>query len=204
NYAAPPKVTFSGGGVGATQATGTAIISNVASINASRLSWTALEAPQAAVVSQFRKLAVNLTGKGDLVLNSTSGSLELQGASTSDGSVIVTAPILSVTGDIVVGDASFSRQREATLTASGGDLTIDANVGTLLAGAAVRTPLAQKITLAALQGGIKTTKATPGLLTTNEVVFTATNSATLRTSTNKVSGPPRPTARSCRWRRRCW
>ena len=186
NYAALPKVTFSGGGT-ATQATGTAIISNVASINAGRLSWTALEAPLEAVTSQFRKLNVNLTGKGDLVLNSTSGSLELQGATTVDGSILVSAPILSVTGNVVVGDASSTRTRQVSLTASGGDLTIDAPVGTLLAGAQVRTPLAQKITLAALQGGIKAT-AVPGLLTTNDVVFTATNSATLRTSTKTVSG----------------
>ncbi len=186
NYAALPRVTFSGGGA-VTQATGTAIISNAASINASRLSWTALEAPLEAVTSQFRKLNVNLTGKGDLVLNSTSGSLELQGATTVDGSILVSAPILSVTGNVVVGDASSTRTRQIALTASGGDLTIDSAVGTLLAGTQVRTPLAQKITLSALQGGIKSTAA-PGLLTTNDVVFTATNSATLRTSTNTVSG----------------
>lgn len=186
NYAALPRVTFSGGGA-ATQATGTAIISNAAAINASRLSWTALEAPLEAVTSQFRKLNVNLTGKGDLVLNSTSGSLELQGATTVDGSILVSAPILSVTGNVVVGDASSTRTRQIALTASGGDLTIDSPVGTLLAGTQVRTPLAQKITLSALQGGIKST-AVPGLLTTNDVVFTATNSATLRTSTNTVSG----------------
>jgi len=186
NYAALPRVTFSGGGA-ATQATGTAIISNAAAINASRLSWTALEAPLEAVTSQFRKLNVNLTGKGDLVLNSTSGSLELQGATTVDGSILVSAPILSVTGNVVVGDASSTRTRQIALTASGGDLTIDSAVGTLLAGTQVRTPLAQKITLSALQGGIKSTAA-PGLLTTNDVVFTATKSATLRTSTNTVSG----------------
>ena len=186
NYATLPKVTFSGG-KGSPQATGTAIISKVAQINANRLSWTALESPLEAVTSQFRKLNVNLTGKGDLVLKSTSGALELQGATTTDGSITVSAPSLKVTGDVVVGDASSTRTKQIELTASAGDLTIDSPVGTLLAGALQRTPLAQKITLTALQGGITAT-GTPGLLTTNDVVFTSTNSATLQTSTNKVTG----------------
>jgi hypothetical protein len=186
NYAALPTVTFSGGGTPSQQATGTAIISDVATINAGRMSWTALESPLAAVTSQFRRLSVNLTGTGDLTLNSSS-VLTLEGAITKDGSISVTAPSLTIAGDVVVGDFSSKRDKTIALTASAGDLLIDATVGTLLPGSLVRTPLAQSITLNASQGMIGATAA-PGLLTTNDVVFSSTKSATLRTNTKTISG----------------
>lgn len=189
NYAALPRVTFSGGGA-TTQATGTAIISNIAQLAAKRLSWTAIEAPLDAVTSSFNRLAVNLTGvnlqgNGDLVLRSTS-ALTLEGGSTVDGSIIVAAPSLTVAADLVVGDASSKRNRIVDLTATSGDLTVSGNVGTLLPGTLNRTPLAQKISLTALQGGISA--GAPALLTTNDVVFTANKSVNLRTSARTVTG----------------
>jgi hypothetical protein len=186
NYAALPTVTFSGGGTPTKQATGTAIISDVATINAGRMSWTALESPLAAITSQFRRLSVNLTGTGNLSLNSSS-VLTLEGATTKDGSISVTAPSLTIAGDVVVGDFSSARDKTIALTASAGDLLIDAAVGTLLPGSLVRTPLAQSITLNASQGMIGAT-ANPGLLTTNDVIFNSTKSATLRTNTKTISG----------------
>lgn len=186
NYAALPTVTFSGGDA-SPQATGTAVITDVATINAARLSWTALQSPLAAVTSQFRRLSVNLTGIGASLSLVSSSPLTLEGATTKDGSISVLAPSLTVTNAVTVGDFSSTRDKTITLAASSGDLVVDAAVGSLLAGAQVRTPLAKSITLTALQGGIGAT-ATPGLLTTDSVVFTAAKSTTVRTNTKTISG----------------
>ena len=187
NYAALPTVTFSGGGSPTAPATGTAVITDVATINATRMSWTALESPLAAVTTQFRRLSVNLTGIGASLALVSSSPLTLEGATTKDGSISVSAPSLTITNPVTVGDYSSTRDKTISLAASSGDLIVDAAIGSLLPGAQVRTPLAQSITLTALQGGIGAT-ATPGLLTTDKVVFTASKSTTLRTSTRTISG----------------
>lgn len=185
NYAVAPTVTFAGGG--GNGASGTAIISNVASINAARLDWTALTSPLPALVSQFNTVAISLTGPGDLNLVSTKGSLVLERASTKDGSIFVSAPVLSIAGPVTIGDFNSSRDHTIRLVAASGDLSINAQVGNLLPNALTRTALATSITLEATQGRITAT-GTPGLLVTDKVKLNASTGATVRTDTKRIEG----------------
>jgi len=186
NYAVAPTVTFAGGG-GGTGASGTAIISNVASINAARLDWTALTSPLPALVSQFNTVAISLTGPGDLNLVSTKGSLVLERATTKDGSILVSAPVLSIAGPVTIGDFNSSRDHTIKLVAASGDLSINAQVGNLLPNALTRTALATSIILEATQGRITAT-GTPGLLVTDQVKLSASTGATVRTDTKRIEG----------------
>ena len=186
NYAVPPVVTFDTG-LGVT-ATGNAIIGNIATVSGNRLSWTALETPISAFVSQFNTIEVNLTGTGDLLLEADAGSLTIEGASTKDGSVTISAPSLTIAGDINVGDYDSSRDHVISLSATAGDLAIDAQVGNLLEGTLNRTPLSTDIQLSAVSGGIITNNSSgPGLLVSDSLSFSAQDSVLLNTDVNSIT-----------------
>jgi hypothetical protein len=187
-YAVAPTVLFSSPAAGGRVAEATAVISDVVQLSAQRLSWTAMEQPLSAIVSQFDRVKIALTGAGNIDIDRPDGSLVLEGVSTVDGSIRVSASALTVTGAIVTGDASSQRNRSISLEATGGDLLIDAPVGSLLAGAKVRTPLADSVTLLAPAGAIKSTTTPPGLVTTNAIIFDARDGATLNTDTNTIRG----------------
>ena len=187
NYAVPPVVTFdpSSGGV---DAEGNAIIGNIATVSGNRLSWTALETPISAFVSQFNTIEVNLTGTGDLLLEADAGSLTIEGASTKDGSVTISAPTLTIAGGITVGDYNSSRDHVISLSATAGDLAIDAQVGNLLEGTLNRTPLSTVIQLSAVAGGIITNNSSgPGLLVSESLSFSAQDSVLLNTDVNSIT-----------------
>jgi hypothetical protein len=187
-YAVPPTVLFSSPAAGGRVAEATAVISDVVQLSAQRLSWTAMEQPLSAIVSQFDRIKIALTGAGDIDIDRPDGSMVLEGVTTVDGSIRVSASALTVTGAITTGDASSQRNRSISLEATGGDLLIDAPVGSLLAGAKVRTPLADSVTLLAPAGAIKSTTTPPGLVTTNTIIFDARDGATLNTDTNTIRG----------------
>jgi hypothetical protein len=187
-YAVAPTVLFSSPAAGGRVAEGTAVISDVVQLSAQRLSWTAMEQPLSAIVSQFDRVRIALTGAGDIDIDRPDGSLILEGVSTVDGSITVSASALTVTGAILTGDASSQRNRFISLEATGGDLLIDAPVGSLLTGTKIRTPLADSVTLLAPAGAITSTTTPPGLVTTNTIIFDARDGATLNTDTNTIRG----------------
>lgn len=185
-YAVPPKVTLTGGG--GTGATGTAVISNVATINANRLSWTALESPLDALSSQFGTLAIHLTGDGDVRIDKKAGTVVLEGASTTNGSVFISAPVLSVKGAVTIGDFDQRRNKDVELRATAGDLTIDAAVGNLLAGSLTRQPLARTVSLSAPAGSVTSTATPAGLVTAQTLVVNALSNSSLRTDVDFIRG----------------
>ena len=186
NYAVPPVLIFDGSPT-LDHADGNAIIGNIASVSGNRLSWTALETPISAFVSQFNTIEVNLTGTGDLLLEADAGSLTIEGASTKDGSVTISAPTLTIAGEVTVGDYDSSRDHIISLSATAGDLAIDAQVGNLLEGTLNRTPLSTVIQLSAASGGIITNNSSgPGLLISNSLSFSAQDSV-LNTDVNSIT-----------------
>ena len=187
-YAATPTVIFGLPAAGGRVAEATAVISEVVQLSAQRLSWTAVEQPLSAIVSQFDRVTIALTGAGDIDIERPNGGLILEGVSTVDGSISVTAPALTVAGPIVTGDASSQRNRTITLEATARDLLVNAPLGSLLAGTKVRTPLAESVTLLAPAGAITSTTIPPGLVTTNAIIFDARDGVTLNTDTNTIRG----------------
>lgn len=187
NYAAPPRVRFTGGG--GTGATGRAIVGGIAAINGGSLSWTALNGPLDAVLDSFSKVNINLTAPGDLVLTRTQGSLTLLGATTKDGSISIAAPSLTVAGAISAGNFSGKPDLAITLASTAGDLLIDAPVGTLVPGANVPTPVTKLVTLRASNGAITATSPTKqGLVTTSALVVEALSGIDVRTNVSSIRG----------------
>ena len=178
-YAVPPTVTFSSPTVvGGTSATGVAELTGTAQISAGRLRWTALEQPLDSILSTFSRAAIFLTGEGDLIIDRQSGDLILEGASTLNGSIFVTAQKLTLTGAITAGDSNSTRTEDITLAALGGDLIVDA---------AITAP--RTVTLLAESGKITATNlAAVGLITTNNIVLSAFSGATIRSNVQTVRG----------------
>ena len=144
---------------------------------------------------------MNLTGTGDLLLQADAGSLTIEGASTKDGSVTINAPSLTIAGEVTIGDYDSSRDHVISLSATAGDLAIDAQVGNLLDGTLNRTPLSTVIQLSAVSGGIITNNSSgPGLLVSDSLSFSTQDSVLLNTDVNLITSG---VVSSSRCKRRC-
>ena len=178
DYAVAPKVVFSPPIGGGTPATGVAIVGNVAQLNARRLSWTALEQPLDALLDQFAIARIELTGAGPLEILRPAGDLTLEGAITKDGSVLVQAQKLTITGPVTAGDFNTSRTETVTLQAVGNDLVIDAPV---------TAPASVK--LEAASGSItSSTPASAGLITTKDLIVDALGGIAVKTKVETIVG----------------
>jgi len=177
-YVAPPQVIFDSPAAGGATATGTAEVAGVAQLAAGRLMWRALEKPLNAVFDQFSIAAIDITGSGDLDIVRASGDLTLEGATTKDGSISVSAQKLTVTGPVIAGDYNNTKSETVSLASLGNDLVIDA---------AVTAPSA--VVLAANAGAITSSNAaSAGLVATKNLVLSSLNGATVKTKVETVRG----------------
>ena len=128
-----------------------------------------------------------MTGTVDLNLQADTGSLTIEGASTKDGNISISAPSITIAGDVEIGDYDSSRDHSISLEATVSDITVDAQVGNLLEDTLVRTPLSVTVSLSADTGTITTGTSGNGLIVGKALSFIAQDSVTLSTDVSSVA-----------------
>jgi len=145
-----------------------------------RLSWTAagnLFSPLAG----FRSVNVTRTDDGPLTINSSiAGTLTVEGAATQNGSIVVTAPDILVTGTVRAGDSGLpGNDDDVSLTATAGNVLVDAGI---TASRSVSLTATGIVSFDAAAAAASLVTAPGG------VTFNATGTTKLNTSTSRLDG----------------